>query len=209
MDMSEQKKPILLATIFLTVAVAIFLPGLCRAGSLEPTPDAVDLSGNPVPTMKTLDEVLPVWSQKLRADDGEPDGCNSSRFKCVLDGQAVLDKETGLVWEKNAGLYGAEDWVEAKFWCILSGAGGRDGWRLPTAFELNSLREYCPNDNIWLPCGHPFINIQDDYWSATTSPLDASRARYFGTSDGSIGSDSKTVAKHFWCVRGGFGVNYE
>ena len=34
------------------------------------------------------------WSQKLPA---------SARFQLVLDNAAVLDKETGLVWEKSPG----------------------------------------------------------------------------------------------------------
>lgn len=34
--------------------------------------------------IQRLDEVLPTWSQALDSTDGEPDGCSSSRFKCVL-----------------------------------------------------------------------------------------------------------------------------
>jgi hypothetical protein len=203
----------LAGAILMAVALALFLPGIGDAGSLEPTPDAVDPSGNPVPTMKTLNEIPPSWSRILPANDGpNGDPCNSSRFKCVLDDRAVLDKETGLVWEREP-YWGVTlaDWNDAKFWCLFSNAGGREGWRLPTYFELSSLREYCPNDQRLLPCGHPFIHILDDhYWSATTSTHDATRARYVGFGpSGDRGSDSKTVGKRYWCVRGGFGVNYE
>jgi len=97
-EMRRKRNIGVVVSIFMAVVLALFLPGIGFSGSLEPTPDATDPSGNPVPTMKTLDEVLPAWSQKLRADDGpNGDKCNSSRFKCVLDGEAVLDKETGLV----------------------------------------------------------------------------------------------------------------
>ena len=41
-------------------------------------------------------------SKTLPANDGGPDGCDSSRFKCVMEGEAVLDKQTGIIWTKNA-----------------------------------------------------------------------------------------------------------
>ena len=185
------------------------LPCLSIAGSLEPTPDAVDPSGNPVPTMKTLDEVLPSWSQKLRADDGpNGDSCNSSRFKCVLDGEAVLDKETGLVWQRHPANVELS-WYSGQWSCWAAYTGGRAGWRLPTIQELESLSDYCPDQWAWsLPCGHPFLNAEYFYWSATTWFFDSNRAIAFHPRVGA-GSRDKTIepGSGNWCVRGGFGIN--
>ena len=212
--MIRQRDIRLVVSTFMAVAVALLLPCFSTAGSIEPTPDAVDTSGNPVPTMKTLDEVLPAWSQRLRADDGGPDGCNSSRFKCVLNGEAVLDKETGLVWEREP-YNGEGDWWGAHWRCRSAGPlnhGGRRGWRLPTIDEFESLWEYCPSaETRHLPCGHPFINVNAyaSYWTATSFIFDSNKAY---TSSPYYGMDvpEKTWTHGYnWCVRGGFGVNYE
>jgi hypothetical protein len=204
MEMNVREKIIVAGVIVMAFAL---LPCLSIAGSLEPTPNALDTSGNPVPTMKTLDEVLPAWSQKLRADDGDADGCNSSRFKCVLDNQAVLDKETGLVWERSPWNYQG-NWWTAQWQCAASYTGGRHGWRLPTLQELDSLIEFGGFDcSPWyLPCGHPFTNLKSVYWSATTWFFDSDRA---ACSSPNVGYDvcSKTSELWNWCVRGGFGIN--
>jgi len=196
----------LIVSIFVVLALAVF-PRLSIAGSLEPTPDAVDPSGNPVPTMKTLNEIPPTWSQKLRADDGpNGDSCNSSRFKCVLDGEAVLDKETGLVWERAPRTY-TGNWLAAQWECWAHNTAARFGWRLPTISELNSLMEYCPDrwfDQL-LPCGHPFINVADHehhYWSATTWFFDSNEAITWSQTVGH-GPVTKTLERNYWCVRGG------
>jgi hypothetical protein len=204
MEMKVRRRIIVAGVIIMAFAL---LPCLGFSGSLEPTPDAVDPSGNPVPTMKTLDEVLPAWSQKLRADDGpNGDKCNSSRFKCVLDGAAVLDKETGLVWERQPGTY-AEPWLNGQWHCWTHVIGGRKGWRVPTLQELESLYDYCPDQGLrYLPCGHPFIDAQCRYWSATTSFVYSDQAHYFSTFSG-WGYGDKNAELCFWCVRGGYGIN--
>ena len=204
--MRKQKKSIVTGALFIAITLILFLPGVSFAGSLEP-------SDPPGPTMKTLDEVLPAWSQKLRADDGDPDGCNSSRFKCVLDNQAVLDKETGLVWEKSPYNY-LGDWWEAQWQCRAAGPvnhGGRRGWRLPTFDEFESLYEICPGNDIRLPCGHPFINVNVSsfYWTATNWIFDSNQAYARSPRIGPGPFEKTWTYGYNWCVRGGFGVNYE
>ena len=212
--MRTQKNSILVLTIFIMAALALFVPGLSIAGSLEP-------SDPPGPTMKTLDEIPPTWSQTLQANDGNPDGCNSSRFKCVFGDQAVLDKETGLVWEKEPEVgNGYLTWSSALSDCNYL-YKVRGGWRLPTVQELWTLIDH-DQYNPTLPSGHPFINVlwefDNDgrgplYWTSTTAPWDANMAHLVFFGSGFItyrnkdqGNDS--VSRYYkWCVRGGQGVD--
>jgi len=195
----------LVVSTFMAVAVALLLPHLSIAGSLEPTPDAVDTSGNPVPTMKTLDQIPPTWSQKLPANDGpNGDSCNSSRFKCVFDGQAVLDKETGLVWDRYP-CWNESDWFYAIEFCIKKKVDGRAGWRLPSIEELQSLGDVTKSEWV-LPDGHPFSCVDSlGYWSATTSASDTTRAWNMSFFDNTMDVWFKTgvsLGRCAWCVRG-------
>src|SRR4030042_7168775 len=106
MEMRRKRNIEIIVSIFMAVVLALLLPGFSFAGSLEPTPDAVDPSGNPVPTMKTLDEIPPAWSQKLQCDTAT----TCPRFEIVMGGDAVLDKETGLVWGESPYNYQGNWW---------------------------------------------------------------------------------------------------
>ncbi len=199
--MKVRRKIIVVVVIIMAFAL---LPCLSLAGSLEPTPDAVDPSGNPVPTMRTLNEIPPAWSKKLPCDSA----ANCPRFEVLADfnDEAVLDRETGLVWERAPRTY-TGDWWHAQWECWAHNTGGRWGWRLPTVSELESLSEYCVETGKYLPCGHPFTNAICTYWSATTWFWDSNRAISFSR----LGSD--VFLKDFselcyWCVRGGTGSNY-
>lgn len=188
------------------VIAFVLLPCLSIAGSLEPAPDAVDLSGNPVPTMKTLDQIPPTWSRKLPCTS--PTNC--PRFEVLSDfnNEAVLDKETGLVWRRSPRNYQG-NWWHAKNTCLAGCLGGRCGWRVPTIYEFQSLAAYTPECGI-LPCGHPFIDANGCWWSSTDSPFDFNEAVYFcNTAIGGGWSYSGKTGEYFgsWCVRGGLGVD--
>ncbi|MFN8601697.1 MAG: DUF1566 domain-containing protein [Candidatus Binatia bacterium] len=140
----------------------------------------------------------PAWDKRI--DKG------ATRFKVLdkLDGAAVLDKETGLVWElaPSSSLF---DWASSQNLCVGAVIGGRRGWRLPTAWELMTLSDPSQN-NPSLTAGHPFqnVSIDDNYWSSTPdaeNPANALRER-FGTGGGGIILAPKTDAARRWCVRG-------
>lgn len=176
-----------------------------QAGNLEP-------SGPPAPTMKTLDQIPPTWSQILPADDtGDP--CNSARFKCVMGGQAVLDNETGLVWPKYSPTY-ATDWSHAETGCINTFGGNHGGWRLPTIQELSSLLDISQGvggTSLKLPSGNPFVNVQTDanYWAVNTSINDSSSAWTLSFVSAYAEPMSKSSQLHPWCVRGGSSVDIQ
>ncbi len=201
--------------ISLLVSVGISLGLLCTAalaqsGSLEPPASAVDAFGDPVPTTQPQ----PSWDQVLPANDGDATtGCNSTRFKCVMPtpanpgGEAVLDKETGLVWEQSPDTI-THTWRSARFPCKNGTTGGRRGWRLPSVHELASLVDpNNPTGNPDLPPGHPFSNVQaSNYWSATTDPDYPTFAWYVGFSNGSASPSLEVITGFVWCVRGGMNV---
>mgnify|MGYP001611903223 CR=1 FL=1 len=167
---------ILLVLVLLTLVSLIgMLATSVRGGPLDP-------SDPPSPTMKTLDEIGS-WSSRLPANDGSigpnpPTGCDSSRFECLedFDNQLALDRETGLVWDRDADWLGAVDWYAAQEGCLTSvpvvgGGARRGGFRLPTYEELQSLVEMVSATAPWLPAGHPFAGVvtADHYWTATSN----------------------------------------
>jgi hypothetical protein len=194
--MGQKKNIKLTLTIFVIIVVALVLPRMGITGSLEPLDP-------PGPTMKTLDQIPPTWSQKLQCDTT---AC--PRFEIVMDGEAVLDKETGLVWQRTPNNYDLT-WYSAQWSCWASLTGRRSGWRLPTIQELESLMDYSKPfwESCWshLPCGHPFVNLRGFYWSSTTWFFDSNEA--LALSNAGSGAIDKSINGDIWCVRGGFGIN--
>jgi len=121
---------------------------------------------------------------------------------------AVLDRETGLVWEKSpdTNLY---TWAEGQVHCNTLNVGNRKGWRLPAIQELASLVDpSVPLPGPTLPAGHPFSNVQSNtYWSATTFASSTSNAWGVFLVNGDVSPGFKAFSVFVWCVRGGQGVD--
>ncbi len=143
----------------------------------------------------------PSWDKQINSP---------GRFKVLEDfaDAAVLDKETGLVWEQSPDT-GTRTWFNALTHCYQRTVGGRNGWRLPTIEELASLIDpNNPTGNPDLPPGHPFSNVQSsDYWSASSNASVVGAAWFVGFSGGVVNATDKMVSDIVWCVRGGQGID--
>jgi hypothetical protein len=134
-----------------------------------------------------------------------PDG--EKRFKVLseFDNEAVLDKETGLVWQASPSSTSLFDWGTSAALCIGTAIGGRRGWRLPTAWELMTLKDPAQS-NPALPPNHPFQGVVTGtiYWTSTASLSDAALALALTFTSGGQGiiSTSKSNSGLRWCVRG-------
>jgi hypothetical protein len=173
------------------------------AGEIEPPADAVDGSGNPVGTMKSMVHVQPTWSRAISG---------AQRFVLVMEsGQAVLDRETGLVWEKSLATTSDNQlpWADSFDACNLRGTGGRYGWRMPTLVELLTLLDTGEDDR--LPANHPFVDLPTAggfTWTATTEikAPDKAKVLYLFNEAASIFNVQYKYFNGFvWCVRGGGG----
>ncbi|OQZ04887.1 MAG: hypothetical protein B6D34_01260 [Candidatus Brocadia sp. UTAMX1] len=154
--------------------------------------EAADLPGHV--TKATTD----AWDQKITKA--------TKRFKIVLDGEAVLDKETGLVWEKSPDTT-RRTWTNDIYYAYDKNVGGRKGWRLPTVEELASLIDPT-RSNPALPSGHPFANVQSDYyWSSTTYVGNTGVAWNVHFYAGGVYYYDKPGNYYVWCVRGGHGYD--
>jgi len=158
---------------------------------------ALLLSGNmEVYADEANQPVLRSWSKIFHAH---------KRFEPLADFNhaAVLDRETGLVWERSPDTTPGT-WEGGQHNCINKAVGGRKGWRLPSVVELTSLLDpSIPPPGPLLPLHHPFANVQIAvYWSATTFASNASNAWFVDFGDGHVEASDKTTSNVFWCVRG-------
>ena len=145
---------------------------------------------------------LPSWDQTLPS---------ATRFIVLsnMGSAAVLDRETGLVWERSPTPVKIS-WVQGMDRCMKLTVSNRRGWRLPTFQELSSLQD--ASQSLALPVAHPFVDVQPDfYWSATTTRFAAGElarfVAFFDFGQPFTWGDKQSDEAYVWCVRGGQGVD--
>ena len=129
------------------------------------------------------------WGRKITA---------SERFVVLsqFNNEAVLDKETQLVWQRIYTL--PVTWFEAYYVCTRAQTGGRGGWRLPTLSEIGSLMT--PGTQA-MPSVFSIPN--NYYWTATEHPDADTVAMAIQSPAGQMVSlPSKSASYPFFCVRG-------
>jgi hypothetical protein len=126
---------------------------------------------------------------------------------------AVFDKETGLVWERSPAI-DKKPFDAAVVYSTTRVVARRKGWRLPAIEELLSLVDP-GTQNPTLPAGHPFVNLQLDYyyWSISQGiPMPNNPHLVWGYNFGNADTASilavQGEACYTWLVRGGYGHNY-
>lgn len=149
---------------------------------------------------------MPSWSQTFPA---------ATRFVVLanFNNQAVLDRETGLIWERSPDTAIRQRFIAVQF-CYERRTGGRMGWRLPSEEELMSLvdpanipTQFFTGFPASLPTGHPFLNVGDGYMSTSVfgAPFGPADGGFLGVSlvFGIIQSSSSGDEDfRTWCVRG-------
>jgi hypothetical protein len=127
----------------------------------------------------------------------------------------VTDSLTGLIWLKDANCFGTKTWADAlndantlnSGECGLSDGSVEGDWRLPNRKELHSLVDYS-KFNPALPTGHPFSNVQANYyWSSTTDVYYTGFAWNVHMWDGDVHYGYEDKSYYVWPVRAGLFYN--
>ncbi len=156
-------------------------------------------------------QVLP-WTGEVKCFDlkGQAMDCSGSgadgevragtawpkqRFESVKDG--ILDRLTGLVWTKQASIGEALTWSRALN--IIEDLRQKSGraWHLPNINELESLVDASQSSPA-LPLGHPFQDVQEVYWSSTSSGLQPDWSYALYMFKGAVGVGQKKAKFAIW-----------
>jgi hypothetical protein len=170
--------------------------------------------------LEKLDQVLAATKVEESAKSSAAEDRSTQRWDQVLpvsqrfvvlsafNNDAVLDKETGLVWEKSPQTNGVSV-ANGRLACANKAVGGRKGWRVPALPELTSLVDpSVVSPGPTLPQGHPFLNVQSaNYWSSSAHLENTTLMWGVGLNNGMALGLSKSFDQRIWCVRAGANAN--
>lgn len=124
----------------------------------------------------------------------------SPRFSVIAD-NLVRDHLTDLVWLQQTDLHtGKVSWQQALEAVKALKASQPGNWRLPTINELESLVDADAHSPA-LSKNHPFTNLQEGYWSSTTSSFETDWAWVLYMEKGACGVGYKPDSTFFiWPV---------
>jgi Protein of unknown function (DUF1566) len=179
-------------TWVIRIGLAALIGGLCLLG--------YNLWGPPATAPALKEELIAgILQDRDRAMPA------AERFILLPDfnSDAVLDKTTGLVWEKSPDTT-TVTWNASRSICVKKEVGGKKGWRLPAPAELRSLiGPFIDSPIPKLPPGHPFLNVQvSSYWSVVPEANVPDYARYVDAFLGNVLSIIPLYTYPVWCVRG-------
>ena len=121
----------------------------------------------------------------------------------LLSGRTVLDRLTNLYWMQKANVTaGKVTWQEAlaSIQELQANSQKEIVWRLPNINELESLVD-CSMHSPALSKGHFFTDVQEGYWSSTTSMFEPDWAWALYMTKGALGVGQKKGAHfHVWAV---------
>ncbi len=207
MRISARRVAICLGVILVVGGILLTSGGVTHAGRQDRN------SSPPNPLREIIDKLDNILDH-LR-DQGIREGDHTLRWDQVLpaadrfvvlpafSNEAVLDKETGLVWERTPSSEPTA-WDAARGVCLAKRTGGRMGLRLPSVHEMFTLVDPTHVGPMPLPDGHPF-NVQpiSFLWSATTNAADLTSAWIVPLISIGTGLAPKTNQNIAWCTRGG------
>ena len=192
------------------VLVASYGSGVAPAGAQTATTSSIIIN--------KLNQILEALTSAAAGQNNhtlrwDTNNASATRFITAFTG-AVLDKNTGLVWDQAPdGTPG--DWFEATAHCVRRNVGGTVGWRLPSVVELKSVQDpslpapFVPASAFTLSTSETTPGVQSaNYWSASTYANNPTIAWgvFFGSSNVNFVGKTGAVGRA-WCVRGGMNAD--
>ncbi len=117
-----------------------------------------------------------------------------------LEGEALLDERTGLVWEQGVS-DDLPSWGDALARCEALSLAGHDDWRLPSAKEYQSIVDDTATDPAF-PGEFEDHPDGDELWTSTPLPQAPERARVIDASSSAQNESPLDEAAAARCVRG-------